>query len=141
MKKFWLDYGVYLSWLIVLLATGGSLFFSEVLKLPPCVLCWYQRVFMYPLVIILAVGILRKEKKIYQYVLPMSIIGLLIAIYHNLLYYNVIPESLSPCTAGISCTTKLIEWFGFITIPLLSLTAFTLITVIMLLYRYYQKSI
>ena len=133
-------YGVYVVWILSLVAMGGSLYFSEVMKLPPCVLCWYQRILMYPLVIILAVGILRKDNRIYQYVLPMSILGMIIAIYHNLLYYNIIPESLAPCTAGISCTTRLIEWLGFITIPLLSLAAFTIITVIMFLYRYYQKS-
>jgi disulfide bond formation protein DsbB len=105
------------------------------MKLVPCVLCWYQRIFMYPLVIIMAVGILRKDKGIYHYVLPLSNLGLIIALYHNLLYYKILPESVQPCVLGISCTTKQIEWLGFITIPLMSLTAFTVITVCMLFYR------
>ncbi len=119
-----------LAFLQAVLATIGSLIFSEILKFPPCILCWYQRIFMYPLVIILAVGIWKKDKNIPFFVLPLSIIGLLISIYHNLLYYNIIPESSAPCTLGISCTTKFIEWFGFITIPFLSMMAFLSITLL-----------
>ncbi len=119
-----------LAFLQAVLATIGSLIFSEILKFPPCILCWYQRIFMYPLVIILAVGIWKKDKNIPFFVLPLNIIGLLISIYHNLLYYNIIPESSAPCTLGISCTTKFIEWFGFITIPFLSMMAFLSITLL-----------
>ncbi len=116
-------------------ATLGSLYFSEVLKFPPCVLCWYQRIFMYPLVAILAVGIWKKDNNLAYFVLPLSILGIIIAIYHNLLYYGIIPESQAPCILGVSCTTKFIEWAGFITIPFLSLSAFTAITLLMLLYK------
>ena len=122
----------YLAWATSLTATAGSLYFSEIAGYLPCMLCWYQRIAMYPLVVILAVGILRKDSKVYQYVLPFTIVGGLIALYHVLLYYNVFPEAESTCRAGISCTTKYIEWFGFITIPLLSLLAFTFITACML---------
>jgi disulfide bond formation protein DsbB len=89
---------------------------------------------MYPLVVILFVGMQKKNKEIYWYVLPFSIVGEIIAIYHNLLYYKIIPESLAPCIQGVSCTTKLIEFFGFVTIPFLSLVAFTVINVCMILY-------
>lgn len=116
-------------------AAAGSLYFSEVLKFPPCILCWYQRIFMYPLVVILAVGIWKKDKNLPLFVLPLSIAGAIIAIYHNLLYYKIIPQSQAPCTLGISCTTKQIEWFGFVTIPLLSLAAFAAVTILMLLFR------
>lgn len=126
---------LYFAFLVALLATLGSLYFSEILHLPPCVLCWYQRIFIYPLVVILAVGILLKDKKLYLYVLPLSITGTLIALYHNLLYYRILPESVAPCTIGVSCTAKLIEILGFITIPLLSLLAFITITIIMIIYR------
>lgn len=119
-----------LALLQAILATAGSLIFSEILKFPPCVLCWYQRIFMYPLVLILAVGILKKDKNISYFVLPLSLTGFVIAIYHNLLYYNIIPESIAPCTLGISCTSKFIEWFGFITIPFLSMMAFLSITLL-----------
>lgn len=119
--------------LIAAISMTGSLYFSEILKLPPCVLCWYQRICMYPLIVIISVGIWKKDKILPYFVLPLSIIGIIIAIYHNLLYYKILPESVAPCTLGVSCTTKLIEIFGFITIPLMSLTAFTIITILALL--------
>lgn len=112
------------------IATVGSLFFSEVMLLPPCVLCWYQRIAMYPIVILTAIGIIRKDKILSVSVLALSVPGLIVSIYHNLLYWNILPESVAPCAAGISCTTKFFEWFGFITIPLMALLAFTVITLL-----------
>lgn len=123
---------LYSGWLVSAVATLGSLFFSEIMKLPPCVLCWYQRIAMYPLVWILAVGLVKKDWLIKTYALPISLTGLAVSLYHNLLYYKLIPESITPCTSGVSCTSKQIEWLGFITIPLLSLTAFTIITICLL---------
>ena len=90
---------------------------------------------MYPLVIILAVGILRRDKGVYKYVLPMTVIGMIISIYHNLLYYRILPDAAAPCAAGVSCTTAFLQLFGFATIPLLSLAGFTIITICMLIYR------
>lgn len=124
----------YLAFLTATFATIGSLVFSELFHFPPCVLCWYQRICMYPLFIILGVGILERNKNMYKYVLPLSFLGEIIAIYHNLLYYKILPESAAPCIAGVSCTTKFIEYFGFITIPFLSLVAFTIINVCMVIY-------
>lgn len=118
------SYAVPAAWLISLLAMLGSLYFSEVMKLPPCVLCWYQRIAMYPLTVILFVGILRRDRSVGYYALPLAVIGLAIAVYHNLLYYGIIPESVGPCQLGVSCTVRLIEWFGFVTIPFLSMIAF-----------------
>lgn len=122
----------YIAFTQALAATLGSLYFSEIAGFPPCVLCWYQRICMYPILAIMTVGILRKDKGLPYYVLPFSITGLLIGIYHNLLYYKIIPESNAPCIQGVSCTTKFIEWFGFVTIPFLSLSAFALITACMI---------
>ena len=133
-KPFLLRLLLNLSWVMAFVSTAGSLYFSEILHFPPCILCWYQRIAMYPLVVILAVGIIKKDKTLPYYVLPLSLVGGLIAGYHNLLYYQIIPESTAPCLAGISCTTKFIEWFGFITIPFLSLLAFGFITGSMVLY-------
>ena len=116
--------------LVSFIATGGSLFFSEVMQLPPCVLCWYQRIMMYPLILIFSLGLFRKVKESFVYGTTLSVTGLVIAIYHNLLYYHILPESIAPCTSGVSCTSRQIEWFGFVTIPSLSLIAFTLITFI-----------
>lgn len=137
--KFSKKYLLYIAWIQSIVAMTGSLYFSEIRKFPPCVLCWYQRILMYPLVLIIAVGILRKDKNIPYYVLPMSLIGTGIALYHNLLYFNILPESMAPCVAGISCTTHFFAWFGFITIPLLSLTAFLIIDICMILFLKWKK--
>src|SRR5579884_1100964 len=118
---------LYLALIQAIVATSGSLYFSEIAHFPPCVLCWYQRVCMYPQVVLFFVGILKKDKWLPYYVLPLSIVGLCISIYHNLLYYKIIPEALAPCVNGVSCTTKFIEWFGFVTIPFLSMCAFIII--------------
>lgn len=119
---------LYIAFFQALISTVGSLFFSEILKFPPCVLCWYQRIAMYPLVVILGIGILKKDKLMPYYVLVLSLLGFVIAFYHNLLYYSLIPEAATPCAAGISCTTKFIEWLGFVTIPFLSLVSFAIIS-------------
>lgn len=122
-----LHYGILLQ---AGIAMAGSLFFSEVMNLPPCVLCWYQRIAMYPIVILTAIGIIRNDRKTYISALALSIPGLAISIYHNLLYWKILPESIAPCMLGVSCTTKFFEWFGFITIPFMALVAFTVITVL-----------
>lgn len=129
----------YIAWTQALVATFGSLYFSEVMHLPPCVLCWYQRILMYPIVLIGAVGIIRRDKALPFYVLPLSILGWLISVYHNLLYYKIIPESITPCQLGVSCTTRQIEWLGFITIPLLSLVVFTIINACFILYSRMER--
>ncbi|MCC7184622.1 MAG: disulfide bond formation protein B [Acidobacteria bacterium] len=115
---------VFVIWLVSLLATLGSLFFSEVMGLPPCVLCWYQRIAMYPVVVITSVGLLARDRRVASYLWPLVLAGLAVAVYHNLLYYHLIPESITPCAKGVSCTDRQIEWLGFITIPLLSLSGF-----------------
>ena len=124
---------LFLAWFVATLATLGSLFFSEVMKFPPCILCWYQRICMYPLVVILFTGLFPYERKVIKFSLPLALIGWIIAVYHNLLYYKILPESAAPCVQGISCTTVQIEWFGFITIPFLSLTAFTLVILLLMI--------
>ncbi|MBK8466096.1 MAG: disulfide bond formation protein B [Chloracidobacterium sp.] len=123
------------AWLLALSSVVGSLFFSEVMMLPPCVLCWYQRIAMYPLVIIIGVGILLNDLHIKLYALPFAIIGLAIAIYHNLIYYGFIPESLTPCSEGVPCNAVQIEMLGFITIPMMGLAAFAAIVFVLLIYR------
>ncbi len=83
---------------------------------------------MYPLVLVIGVGLFPGGAAAPRFALPLSLSGLAIAVYHNLLYYHVIPESLAPCRSGVSCTTVQLQWLGFITIPLLSLTAFALVS-------------
>lgn len=115
------------AWIISIVAMAGSLFFSEIMEFPPCELCWYQRIAMYPLVLIFWIGEKSSKRVTYNFSLPFVAMGWLISLYHNLLQYGVIPEGASPCRQGIPCSINYIEWFGFITIPLLSLTAFSLI--------------
>ncbi|MCB1024190.1 MAG: disulfide bond formation protein B [Acidobacteria bacterium] len=131
----------YLAWMIALIAAVGSLFFSEVMGLPPCVLCWYQRIAMYPLVLIIGTGIILRDPRLKVYALPLCLIGLAISGYHNLLYYGIIPESITPCTQGISCTSRQLEWFGFITIPLMSLAGFIGAAVCLMFYKTKEKLI
>lgn len=94
---------------------------------------------MYPLTVILAVGWLLRDRNAVFYSLPLSALGLFIAVYHNLLYYHLVPESIAPCTAGVSCTSRQIEWIGFVTIPLLSLLAFTLISGLLVRATFFKK--
>ena len=129
------DILLYPAWIVALVATVGSLFFSEVMDLPPCVLCWYQRIAMYPLVLIVGTGIILRDTRLKYYALPLCLVGLAISIYHNLLYYGLIPESITPCTEGVSCTSRQIEWLGFITIPLMALTAFLGVALCLILYK------
>ncbi len=134
-KEFFVKNALYLALIQAIIATLGSLYFSEIRHFTPCVLCWYQRIGMYPLVLALLVGILRKDSKVYQYVLPPAIWGWCIALYHNFLYYKWLPWSVEPCSSGVSCTSKFIEYGGFITIPLLAFVAFTVIIALMLVQR------
>lgn len=126
---------LFACWLVSAIATGGSLFFSEVMGYPPCVLCWYQRICMYPLVLILGAAFLGDGRTYFRYSFPLVLVGLAIAIYHNLLYYNFIPESAAPCRQGISCTTVFFEWLGFLTIPSLSLISFIILFMLLILSR------
>jgi len=121
------------AWLIATVSTLGALFFGEVMQLPPCVLCWYQRICMFPLVLILPVGLFPLERKVVRYALPLAGIGWLFAVFHVLLIAGVIPESIKPCTQGAPCSEKVIEWFGFVTIPLLAVVAFSAIIALLVL--------
>ena len=132
MKKVFFKYQIFIAWTVSLTATLGSLFFSEVMEFTPCSLCWYQRIFMYPLAIILLIGFFREDRVSLFYGLIFSILGWLISFYHNLLVWEIIPETASPCVQGIPCNATYIDWFDFITIPLLSMMAFTLLIIICL---------
>lgn len=126
---------LYFAFFLAISGLMGSLYFSEIAGFVPCVLCWVQRITLYPLVPILAVGIFLRDQKLAYYALPLSLSGLGISVYHNLLYWKIIPESLAPCVQGVSCTTTYISWFGFITIPFLSFLAFLSISVALVVYH------
>ena len=127
---------VFAAWLVAAFSTLGALFFGEVMNLPACVLCWYQRIFMFPLALILPIGLFPFDPRVVRYALPLAAIGWLIAVFHQLLVLGVIPESIKPCTQGVPCSEKVIEWFGFLTIPLLSIVAFSAIVVLLLTARF-----
>ena len=114
-------------------ATLGSLFFSEIMEFVPCSMCWYQRIFMYPLVLIFLISLLYPDEKIFKYSMPLVLTGLLFAIYHNLLMWGIIPESAVPCKQGIPCSTEYFEYLGFINIPFLSLLSYVLILLLLLI--------
>lgn len=113
-----------LNFLTALAGVLGSLYFSEIMKFPPCALCWYQRICLYPLALIFAVALWTEDQNYKKYALPFILIGLLVSLYHNLLYYGLISATLTPCTKELSCTAKQLELFGVITIPMLSFLSF-----------------
>ena len=126
---------LFLCWLLVSLSTLGSLFFSYIMGFAPCVLCWYQRIFLFPLVIMLAAALFPLDRRVVRYALPLAIAGWLTAFYHNLLYAGIIPENIQPCSQGVSCTEEYIDIFGFMSIPMLSLLSFSTIIVLLILFK------
>jgi len=124
---------VFMAWLIAAVSTMTSLFFSEIMHLEPCILCWYQRICIFPLVIILWVGLYPLSKEVIRYALPSAVIGLLFTLYHIALFYGFIPEGLKPCSQGIPCDDDSMVLFGFLPIPLLSLAAFSAIIALLLI--------
>lgn len=134
-------YGDYAVWFIGTGALIGSLILSEVEKFQPCMLCWWQRIFMYPIAFIMTVAILRRDKNAFYYVAPLSFIGMGIAFYHSLLQWGVIRETVLDCSlnGNVSCTDAQIDWFGFITIPFMSFVSFTVINIIIGLRFYLAK--
>ncbi|MEK7437623.1 MAG: disulfide oxidoreductase [Pseudomonadota bacterium] len=124
---------LFACWMIASVSTLGSLFFSEIMGFQPCVLCWYQRIAMYPLVLILPVGMFPIDLNVVRYALPLSLLGTLLALFHLLLVAGYIPESIKPCVQGVPCSEVQIEWFGFVTIPLLSGLSFLLISALLIL--------
>ena len=124
---------VYAAWIVAASAMLGALFFGEVMQLPPCLLCWYQRIFMFPLALILPLGLAPYDHKIIRYALPLAVIGWLVAVFHQLLVAGWIPKSFEPCARGVPCSKTVIEMFGFLTIPWLSIVAFSSIIALLLL--------
>ncbi len=120
---------MYIALVTAWVAMCGSLYFSEVRGYVPCVLCWYQRILMYPLTLVIAIGLLRRDWNLPYYVLPFSLIGLGVSTYHYLLEKTDLFAGSAACRQGVSCTTQWINWFGFVTIPFLALTAFLIISI------------
>lgn len=119
---------------LALIATMSSLYLSEIAHLPPCMLCWYQRIAMYPLVVVLGVGFVRGDPGVWRYALPLPLIGLLISSYHVMLQIRPSLE-LVPCTSGVPCTARLVAVFGFISIPVMATSVFLLVLALLFAVR------
>jgi disulfide bond formation protein DsbB len=121
-------YELWLVFVVASIATGGSLFFSEVAHYVPCELCWFQRIFMYPLSIVTLLAALFNDHRVARYLLPLPVIGAGFAIYHVLVEEGVVTQSQSCLvSAPGGCATKWIDEFGYVTIPVLALTGFALV--------------
>lgn len=129
-----------LGFVVSLLASVFPLVYSEIINFAPCYLCWWQRVFVVPVVFIFASAIWFKERKIVKYVLPILSVGFMISVYHNFMYYFADTGDL-PCDAsGVSCYQQLVSEFGgYISIPMLALTAFLALMTIVLVAHFYKK--
>ena len=123
--------GLSLAWAIAAVATLGSLYYSEIANFPPCKLCWFQRIGMYPLALILGIAALYNDQKIRRYVLPIVSIGAGISIYHYLLERFPSWASGTSCDPAVPCTTVWVWKFHFISIPFMALAGFTAIGILL----------
>lgn len=123
-----------LAWLVAATAMAGSLYYSEVADFEPCRYCWFQRIAMYPLVVVLGVAALRRDREIWWYALPLSVIGFAISVYHYQL--QLFPgQSHGACGTGPPCTGRYVDQFGFVTIPFMAGCGFLAITALLLVAR------
>ena len=118
-------YASYFAWVIALLSMAISLYFSDIRGFVPCNLCWYARILIYPLVVIIGIGIIRRDRNWVVYAAPLVALGWILELYHSLLQWGIIPEVVTKCLINVPCTAKNIDYFGFVTIPFLGLLAFT----------------
>ncbi len=126
---------LFAAWIVALISTLGALFIGEVMEQTPCLLCWYQRIAMFPLAIILMIACFKYDLEIWYYALPLALAGGVIAAYHSLLYLGIIPKTIEPCGQGPSCSSSDMTIFGHIPLPLLSLGAFLTIACLLLFIR------
>jgi len=124
---------LFFVWLIASIGTLTSLFFSEVVQLPVCVLCWYQRIALYPLVLILPLALFPYDVKVIRYITPLVIFGWFVALFHVLVVAGVIPESVQPCVQDIPCSEIHFTLLGFLNIPIMSLLTFSFIGLLLFL--------
>lgn len=118
---------VFMGWLVATVSTLAALFLGEVMGYTPCVLCWYQRICMFPLALILGAGLFPFDRKVVRYALPLALTGWLLAVFHWAVASGLVPESATPCSQGVPCSVEQISWFGFLTLPMLSVLAFSII--------------
>lgn len=126
---------LFAAWIVTAVATLGSLFLGEIMGVPICNLCWYQRIALYPLPLILGLGLFPHDPKVVRYAGALTGAGWLVALFHVLLVAGIIPERLQPCAQGVPCKETYFALFGFLNIPTLSLMTFTLIGLLLFLAR------
>jgi len=126
------------AWLASMIAMGGSLYFSEVVGFVPCLMCWYQRIAMYPLVAVLGVAFFRSDAAVWRYALPLSLIGLVISSYHATIQLRPALEAIS-CGSGPPCSGRYMAVFGFVSIPWMAGGAFLLISTLLLALRQSER--
>ena len=123
---------IFSAWLVAAVSTLAALFLGEVMGYTPCLLCWYQRIAMFPLVPVLAAGLFPFDPRVVRYALPLALAGWGLALFHLALTAGWIPENIRPCQQGVPCSSIPVIWFGFVTIPLLSVLSFSLIVGLLL---------
>ncbi len=114
----------------VLTATLGSLYLSEIVGFEPCEFCWYQRIAMYPLVVILGVATLRRDLEVWRTALPLTLVGALISAYHVMIQWRPNLE-LTPCSGGVPCSARYVTTWGFVSIPVMAGAVFLLVTALL----------
>lgn len=129
-----------LAWVTAAVSMAGSLYYSEVLGLVPCVLCWYQRIAMYPLVLMLGVALLVQDGRVWRYGLPLSVVGLGIAAYHVLIQFRPALDA-GTCSAAAPCTARYVAVYGFVSIPVMAGSGFLLITSLLLTLRAVDRAV
>jgi disulfide bond formation protein DsbB len=134
-------YELWLAFVVAAVATGGSLFFSEIAGFVPCELCWFQRICVYPLSILLLFAAVHNDYRVTRYLVPLPLVGAGLSIYHLLVENGVVGQSRSCLvSAPGGCATRWIDEFGYVTIPTLALTAFALLTGLLLLASAYSSN-
>lgn len=113
-----LRHGRWMTFAVAAVAVSGSLYYSEGAGFIPCDFCWYQRIAMYPLAVILLVGAVTRDQGVTKYVVPIAAIGLLLSVYHYQL--ELFPNQATACTSGVPCNVRHVEQFGFISIPFMA---------------------
>jgi len=126
-------YALWASFLISFFGILLSLYYSEIVGYVPCIFCWFQRIFLYPQALLFAVALWRKDKTVFYYALPLTVIGGLIGIYH--VFLTLVPAAETCAATGVSCAANYFVSFGYISIPVMSLTAFVLLFVFALIGR------
>lgn len=135
------DNALWLAFAVALASTLGSLFYSDILGYEPCKLCWFQRILIYPQVILLGMAAWKKDNNIIDYVIVLSVLGIVLSSFQY--YQQMVDPSLLACGAGdatASCSKKFVFDYGYITIPIMALTSFILTTLLLISKKVYNKS-